>query len=48
MKVDNWEYFKNPSQEVKKSFCSVFLQIPRKTGRQNWRGPILLRFNLVK
>ena len=33
IKVDKWDYFKNPSQEFKKSFCSGFLWIPRKTGR---------------
>ena len=48
IKVDKWDYFKNPSQELKISFCLGFLWIPKKTGRQNWRGPIFLRFNLVK
>ena len=48
IKVDKWDYLKNPSQELKSSFCLGFLWIPKKTGRQNWRGPIFLRFNLVK
>ena len=47
-KVDKWDYFTNPSQEFKNSFCLGFRWIPRKTGRQNWRGSIFLRFNLVK
>ena len=40
IKVDKWDYFKNPSQELKIYFCLGFLWIPRKTERQNWRGPI--------
>ena len=46
--MDNWDYLKNPSHELKKSFCLGFLWIHRKTGRQNWRGPIFSRLNLVK
>ena len=30
------------------NFCFEFLWIPRKIERQNWRGPIFLKFNLVK
>ena len=48
IKVDKWDYSKNPSQALKISFCLGFLWIPRRTGRQNWRCPIFLRFNLVK
>ena len=41
---------------VRKSFWQFFrmgrdccvLWLPRKIGRQNWRGPIFLRFDLVK
>jgi hypothetical protein len=40
IKVDKWDYLKNPSHELKNSFCLGFLWIPRQTGRQNWRGPI--------
>ena len=40
IKVDKWDYLKNPSHETKNSFCLGFLYIPRQTGRQNWRGPI--------
>ena len=40
IKVDKWDYLKNPSHKLKNSFCLGFLWIPRKTGRQNWRGPI--------
>ena len=35
VKVQNWDYFFNPSQELKNLFCLGFLWIPRKTGRQN-------------
>ena len=48
IKVDKWDYLKNPSQELKSSFCLGFLWIPKKTGRQNWRGPIFLRFDLIE
>ena len=39
---------KNSSQEIKKSFCFGCQLIPRQTGRQNFKGTIFLRFNLVK
>ena len=48
IKVDKWDYLKNPSHELKNYFCLGFLWIPRKTGRQNWRGPIFLRFDLIE
>ena len=48
IQVHKWDYFKNPSQELKISFSLGFLWIPKKTGQHNWRGPIFLRFNLVK
>ena len=40
IKVDKWYYLKNPSHKFRKSFCLGFLWIPRKTGRQDWRGSI--------
>ena len=48
IKVNKWDYFKSPSQELEFSFCLGFLWIPRKTERHNLRDPIFLRFNLVK
>ena len=45
---DKLDYLKNPSQDFKNSFCLGFLWIPKKTGRQNWRGPIFLRFDLIE
>ena len=48
IQVDKWDYLKNPSHELKNSFCLGFLCIPRKAGRQNWRGPIFLRFDLIE
>ena len=39
---------KNPSWEFKNSFCIGCRWIPSNAGRQNWRGPIFLRFYLVK
>ena len=45
---DELDYFKNPSQDFKNSSCLGFLWIPKKTGSQNWRGPIFWRFNLIK
>ena len=35
IKVNKWNYLKNPSQEFKNSFCFRFLWISRKTGRQS-------------
>ena len=35
IRVNKWNYLKNPSQESKNSFCFRFLRIFRKTGRQN-------------
>ena len=32
----------------KNAFCLGFLWIPRQTGRQNWKGPIFQRFNLIE
>ena len=46
IKVDKWNNLKNPSNELKRYFCLAFLWIPGKTGRQNWRGPNFLRFDL--
>ena len=37
------DYIKNPSQDFKNSFCLGLLGIPRKTGGQNWRGPIFFK-----
>ena len=48
IKVNKQDYFTNTSQEFRNYFCLGFLWISRKTGWQNWRGPIFLRFNLVK
>ena len=48
IKVDKWNYLKNPSYKLKKYFCLGFLWIPRQTGKQNWRGAIFLRFNLIE
>ena len=42
IKVNKWNYLKNPSQEFKNSFCFRFLWISRKTGRQNQKVLILL------
>ena len=46
--MDKWDYFNNPSQEFERYFCLRFLWILSKTGLQNWRSPIFLRFNLIK
>ena len=46
--VDKWDYLKNPLRKFKNSFCLGFLWIPWKTGRQNWRGPVFLKFDLIK
>ena len=45
---DKLDYLNNPSQDFKNSFCLWFLWIFSNAGRQNWRGPVFLRFNLVK
>ena len=39
---------KNPSQDFKDSFCFGCRWFPTNAGRQNYRGSIFLRFNLVK
>ena len=36
IKVDQWDSLKNPSHKFKKSFCSGFQWIPRKTGRPHF------------
>ena len=48
IKMDKWNYLKNPSSDLENSFCLRFLWIPRKTGRQDWRGPIFLGFDLIE
>ena len=35
IRVNKWNYLKNPSRESKNSFCFRFLRIFRKTGKQN-------------
>ena len=48
IKVDKWDYLQNPLRELKKIFLFRVPRIPRKTGKQNWRGPIFLRFDLIE
>ena len=40
--------FKNPLLDFRNAFCLLFLWISSNTGRQTYKGIILLRFNLVK
>ena len=44
IKVNKWNYLKNPSQESKNYFCFRFLWISKKTGRQTWNNI----FNFLK
>ena len=45
---DKLDYLNNPSQDFKNSFCLWSLWIFHNAGRQNWRGPIFLRFDLIE
>ena len=38
---------KNPSLNLKNSFCFEFLWIPSNAGRHNWKGPFFIGFNLI-
>ena len=46
--LDKLDYLKNPSLDLKNSFCFEFLWIPSNAGRQNLKVPFFLGFNLMK
>ena len=47
-KLDKLDYLKNPSLDLKNSFCFEFLWIPSNAGRQYLKVPFFLGFNLMK
>ena len=42
IRVNKWNYLKNPSRDSKNSFCFRFLRIFKKTGKQDYKVFILL------